>query len=626
MREVVIIDDTFDELPKPNELSNEDWSTFFDDLDEPSTALLSDLYTGYSDAHVDDLKVSPAFVAVLWHNRTRLSRSAIVPLFQNYESTKATERRELDSLVERLEALGLACTTIGREIGETARGADLYFVDLFLGFRQFESDMDRAVQAIDDLIRDRAANPPLVVLMSRSPRLQQKRNDFRDRARLLGSTFRVISKAELAQRDRLEAMLTRLASHYRDSRRVAEFIHAWDTGLDRARSKFVGGLRRLDLSDIGQIRALLLDAEGQSLGEYLLDVADRVLQHEVESDASTINAAIELNRIDIAKYPAPHLEGTPDLQEFVHRMIFVNSERLRLSEDVGKVQLQFGDVLRWKAGETNAFGERVSLVVNPACDLVRRTAERVVLLSGTLEQLQPKEWSYRTDPVRTAIVILADGNRKWIRWNFKNVEALGWSELDTLIGEEGKLKRIGRLREAYAIEIQQRLLAHLGRIGRPADLPVPFRVAVSVFYVDSKRQARRLNVKEIESAACYVGRDEKSKPVHRLVLTEQTCDEVEQAVRALEDDAVHSFAKRSLAAIKADADFFARFERGEVEICPDKEKTSIKASDLQPCAEIVRGAKLEEGMPVTGGSARMALLLSVTVLPDQGVGEAETNS
>ena len=380
---------------------------------------------------------------------------------------KTTERVRLDALVGALEALGLACTTTGRELNEGAKRADLIFVDLFLGFHQSEDDMRRAVQRVEELVEGRIQIPPLVVLMSRSSRLQEKRNEFRDRAGLLGSTFRVVSKADLAKERTLETLLMRLVNHYEDAKRVAGFVHAWDSGLDQARQKFIRILRRLDLSDLAQVRALLLDFEGQTLGEYLLDVADRVLQHEIEDDDNTIASALELNKIELDKYPAPHLAGSPDLQELVHRMVFVHPDRLRLSAIEDKVQLQFGDVLRWKADEGDGYGEAVSLVVSPACDLVRDGAERVMLLSGTLEELQPKNWSYQPGPVRTAIVILPDEGRKWIKWNLKNVKSLERDELDRLVGEDASLKRIGRLREIYAIEIQQVLLADLGRIGRP---------------------------------------------------------------------------------------------------------------------------------------------------------------
>ncbi len=608
----LVIDDVFDSLPRPEELNDGDWSNFFDDLGDAGNELLKELYKGYEEASAEELKASQDFITVVWENRTKLPNAACDHLFHDYEETKTTERAGLDVLVGALGALGLACTTMGRELNEGAKQAELIFVDLFLGFHQSEDDMERAVRRVGELVEGRVQNPPLVVLMSRSPRLQEKRNEFRDTAGLLGSTFRVVSKADLAREGTLETLLTRLANHYEDAKRVAGFVHAWDSGLDQARRNFVRILRRLDLSDLAQVRALLLDFEGQRLGEYLLDVADRVLQHEIEDDDNTIAAALKLNKIDLRKYPAPHLAGSPDLQELVHRMVFVHPDRLRLSANENKVQLQFGDVLRWKADEGDGYGGAVSLVVSPACDLVRDGAERVMLLSGTLEELQPKNWSYRAGPIRTAIVILPDEGRKWIRWNLKNVRSLEWNKLDKLIGEDVSLKRIGRLREIYAIEIQQMLLTNLGRIGQPANLPVPFPVAISLFYVGIDCKARRLAVNHIDSAACYVGRGERPQPVHRLVLSEQTCDHIEQALQALGQDAVRQSAQASLAAVKADRDFFTKFERGEIEMPTDAGTKVIKADNNRVYAAIIRGGKFDEGSDIVGEPRKAALIVKVT--------------
>jgi len=612
IRKAVVIDDVFDAVPRPEELNDGDWSNFFDDLSEEEKQLLKTLHDGYEEASADDLKASPEFLAVVWENRQKLPQAG-EHLFRDYEQTKDTERAGLEALVAALEALGLTCTTMGRDLVAEARKAELIFIDLFLGFHQSEDDMTRAIQRVGELVEGRIGSPPLVVLMSRSPRLQDKRNEFRDTAGLLGSTFRVVSKADLAKDGTLDTLLTRLANHYEDAKRVAGFVHAWDSGLDHARRNFIGILRRLDLSDLAQVRALLLDFEGQNLGEYLLDVADRVLQHEIEDDDTTIAAALELNKIDLEKYPAPHLVGSPDLQELVHRMVFLHPDRLQLSEDNGNVQLQFGDVLRWKTEDGRQYGDDVSLVVSPACDLVRdEGTKRVMLLSGKLEELQPKNWSYKAGPVRTAIVILPDEGRKWIRWNLKNVRSLDWDELGRFFGEEDKVRRIGRLREIYAIEIQQMLLADLGRIGRPANLPVPFPVSVSLFYVDGEAKARKLEVEAIESAACYVGRGERPEPVHRLILPEQACDHIEQALHALDRDAVHNSAKGSLDAVKNDRGFFTKFERGEIDMPPDKGTKEIKGDDNKVYAVIMRGEEFDEGSPINGNSRKAALIVKVS--------------
>ena len=617
IQKAVVIDDVFDDAPRPDELDHGDWATFFDDLGNDDHDTLEALFPGFKDTDTADLRESQDFVNVLWGNRQRLPAGPIGTLFRDYENTNATERAEVEGLVQTLEKLGLTCARIGRDPSAEAVDANLIVIDLFLGRNQTGDDMERAIARARALVAERAENPPLVILTSRSPRLNENRDAFRDKAGLLGSTFRVASKSDLGKDGALEAMLLRLAHHYEDAKRVAGFVHAWDSGLNEARERFIRVLRRLDLSDLAQVRALLLDFEGERLGEYLLDVADRVLQHEIEDDDDTIAAALELNKIDLDKYPAPHLTGTPDLQDLVHRMVFLHRDRLRLSEDNGKPVLQFGDVLRWKKEGEEVYGNDVCLAVTPACDLVRGGAERVMLLAGKLEELQPRDWSYKAGPIRTAIIILPEEGRRWIKWNLKDVRTLGWEELDGLLGEGQRLIRIGRLREIYAIEIQEMLLADLGRIGRPANMPVPFRVSVSLYYVDTASNARKLEIREIESAACYVGRDHDSKPVHRLVLTERDCDQIEQALKTLEENSVHNSARPSLEAVKSDQGFFARFERGEIDMSPESGTKYIKGTDNKIYAAINRGQELEEGNTVTGDSRKAAIIVKVTDIPEE---------
>ncbi len=293
-------------------------------------------------------------------------------------------------------------------------------------------------------------------------------------------------------------------------------------------------------------------------------------------------------------------------------MVFSHSDRLRLSREGSKTQLQFGDVLRWKEEGGIADSDNVSLVVTPACDLVRDSVERVTLLSGKLESLQPRNWSYKAAPVRTPIVILPDEDRRWIRWSLKDVQTVSWRELDALLEEQGNLVRIGRLREIYAIEIQQKMLADMGRVGQPANLPVPFPVSITLFYVDTDYKAQRLDIEEIESAVCYVGRGRSPQPVHRLVLTEQTCDHIQQALQGIEDNRVHRSAKPSLAAIKEDRSIFTRFERGEIEISTETGTKYIRSDDNKKVyASIIRGGDFGEGSSVTKESRKAALIVKI---------------
>jgi hypothetical protein len=624
IKTAVVIDDAFDAVPRATDLDEDAWSVFFDDLTEDEAGQLASVYPAYTSASEEELRASDEFVGVLWRERARLANAQ--KLFAEYERKNAQERRVLDALVTSLSALALECTAMGRDLDmEKAGLADLVFIDLFLGFSQADADMERAIERVSSLVRGRETAATLIVLMSSSSRLMQKRNEFRDKAGLLASAFRVVSKADLEKEGLLERMLTRMAECYEDTKRLAQFIQAWNSGLDAARRSFIKIVSRVDLSDLAQIRELLLEYEGDKLGDYLLDVCDGVLRHEIEANRETISAARSLNQIDLDKYPPPHLTGTADLQELVFRMTFQHSERVQLSQETGHPQMYFGDILRWKRQQDGALSEDVSLVITPACDLSRGPEQQVLLLSGSLLPLAPARWSYQASPVRTPIIILSNDERYWIKWDLKNVKAKSRKELEELLVDQAGPQRIGRLREMYALELQQKFVADFGRVGQPANPPATFPVGVDVFFPGVDGNAKRLQIASLDSSVCYVGRDAQSKPIHMLVLTEQGCDAVQEAVSALEEMNVHPSAHASLRALKKDQGFFARFR---VEVPPEASggKRTAKGTEDAAYAVVFRNGELSEGQSILPVDRKASLIVNVTDIADRkdAAGTAES--
>lgn len=610
IRKVIVIDDIYDAAPRSDELSAENWSIFFDDLGEGGHEQLTEIYPAYESTDREDLQNREDFISILWEKRSMLV-DICRPLFSEYENTNKIERKLLDELVVELQKLELVCSTMGREITEDAKQADLVFIDLFLGYTQSEDDMAEAIKRVKMLIKGRSERPPLVVLMSRSPHLKDKRNEFRDQACLLGSMFRVVSKLDLSKGGMVAMLLTRLASHYEDAKRVASFVHAWDQGLNEARKRFIQILRRLDLADLAQVQTLLLDFEGQKPGEYLLDISDRVLQHEIESETLTIAAAKELNNIDLSKYPAPHLSGSPDLQDLVYRMIFQHRERLKLSENETNVQVQLGDVYQLVNQGEESRGEQVRLVITPACDLARcSSGANVLVLPGDLKPFTPSDWSYKSGEVRTSIFTANDGTRSSIRWDLKNRHTWTITEILQKI-RNGDITRVGRIRELYAIEIQQKLLADMGRIGQLANLPATFSVAISIFYVSNGNGgnsiANQLDILGLETAVCFVGRDAASKRIDHLVLSESACDALRDTMMGLPDENVHQSARPSLAAMKYDTEFFTRFEKGLIEI-PSNDSGFKEVKNLTGLIylNITRSNQIKVGEPIPSSNLRKA--------------------
>lgn len=567
----LIVDDAYDLVPRAEDLVDEGaWSTFMDDVGEDADHL-KEAFPAFETMDAISLQTSDEFVASVWKLRDKLRPELWKPLFEPYEQGTQSDREFLAVLEARLTAIGVTSVRAGRTIPPAGHSARLVFVDLFLGAPQLDRDMERSVARLRELMKGRESDPPLVILMSRSTRLSEKKAYFRDSAQLVGTMFRVHSKAELIDGQTLERTLDRLARHHADAVRVAALLSAWDKGLKTAADRFLRGMRRLDLPDYAQIRQVLLDYEGQPIGSYVLDVFDRVLQHEVEADAATIAAAEALNSINAEDYPAPYIAGTPDLQDLVYRSIWQHPSRLGVRTTESGMPVNFGDVLVRQSllrGEAPNGGEQlpadVLVVMTPPCDLIRKDGcTRVLMMAGTLADLDHRSWVY-TGSAKTPIIVLPDGRRMWIQWNPKDTQALLQSEISALLIENGMYRITHRLRDNYALELQQRLLADLGRVGTIAKMPATFAVSVTAYTASTAGELASIALPTVarEGGVCFTGRDDRGRENTRLVLAEEAIDELLTALSKIDEDTIHERSREALRRLKASTSFAVELQHG----------------------------------------------------------------
>ncbi|HMX98527.1 MAG TPA: hypothetical protein PKC44_01950 [Agitococcus sp.] len=491
----------------------------------------------------------------------------------------------------------MSVKTAGRNFINDAENADLIIIDLFFGKAQDPMSLDESKTKLRTALLPRLANPPLVILMSRSSRLESKRDEFRDEVGLLDSGFRILKKEDIESTDRLEIQLERLAKNSTDSRSLAQLFNALEIGVMQSAERTLRLLRKLRLSDIGQIQQLLLNAEGQPVGSYLVDVFDRVLQHEIEREAGIINAALKLNNFSATQHPPPYVAGSADLQELVHRILTQNENRLQLSGSVD-AHVAFGDILRI-APQVNVehlqhailvdiTPENVLLVLTPACDLQRCAAPRILLLVGTIKPLTVKDWSYGDDARTPAIRI--DDRLYWVKWNFKHIDTVSNNQLKKAF-EAGYVQLVGRLREGHALELQQRLLAGLGRIGQIAALPATFPVILEVFYPNTKGHLVNLDVASLaDGSVCFVGRDDNGNPMLRLVMTEAICDDVLSALDTLNETQVAEQAHLAFRHIRSTPDLRRLMLQG----------IDLKGVNDQGWKEIASETGTKSGVPKMG--------------------------
>ncbi len=569
----LIVDDAFDDVPIAADLAMDEgaWAIFMDDINT-DIDLVEEAFPEYREKDANELRGSDDFVKAMYELKEKLRPELWNTLFEGYERDRTADRDFLDKLGERLSAAGLQVKTAGRNLPDDVHECSIIFADLFLGAAQQDFDVDKSIRRLGELMAGRESAPPAVVLMSRSPRLQDKKERFRDDAKMVGALFRVYRKQDLLEGSTVETVLERLATHHADAVRVAAFLAAWELGLGGAAKEFMKLMRRLDLSDYCKIREVLLDVEGQPLGSYMLDVFDRVLQHEIEGHVPTISAAQELNAIDPAKYPAPYIAGSSDLQDLVARSLWQNVERLKVTGNTAGMPVSFGDMLVRRSRLDPAAPAAapvdqpdVLVVLTPACDLVRNPDKRrVLLVGGALKALDNKTWRYKTKGVTTPIVQFAKQPRMSVEWDLDDQRMLNRDELANLIRPEGAYSIGQRLRESNVLELQQRLLSDMGRVGLLSKMPFTFPVEVRMFTTDGegKPKALELPITTRDGGVCITGRDGDGNDVTRLALTEPSVDEILSVIPKIEEAQVHARTKDALKRLQASTSFRSMLQRG----------------------------------------------------------------
>jgi hypothetical protein len=584
----LIVDDAIDDVPRADDLSMDGalWTHFFDDLSDPDKAALTAAFPDFAVLDAEDLQKADTFVACLWANKGAIAPALCDTLFARYVADMQADKDHLNVLRAQLEGAGLACNAVGRDFVAAVADADIVFMDLYLCSAQRPDDIKVSIEGLASAIEKRRTKPPLVVLMSRSNRLEEKRVDFRNDTKLFESTFRVLAKSEIQLDGVVQRIVGRLATHYQKSLKLSEFVCAWEDGLDAARDRTTKLIRKLGLSDLAQIQHLLLSAEGEPMGSYLVDVFDKALQHEIEGNSDIIDTALALNDLDTSKFPAPFVAGANDLLEFVEHSLFHNRARLKLPGAIGS-SVSFGDVLRRKLPAPApvadvtldaAVAEKplilpeiqsnmVMAVLSPACDLQRNQLKRVLLLVGELHVLKTEAWSAKNSGAKTPVFDMGDGVRRFIQWNLKHILTLTHDELnDFLLSEQPAFERVGRLRDMHALEIQQKLLSSMGRVGLAAPMPATHAVRIQAFTVDTENKLRNLNIASLEDGGvCFIGRTSDGLDhLEKLILTERGCEDICRAIDQIDIDTVHEKTRDILKSIQKSTVLYETLERGIV--------------------------------------------------------------
>jgi hypothetical protein len=180
------------------------------------------------------------------------------------------------------------------------------------------------------------------------------------------------------------------------------------------------------------------------------------------------------------------------------------------------------------------------IVLTPACDLQRVSAKRFLLLKGSLIPLGSTNWLHEDRLAQTAIFQTSSGERFQIKWDLKHLETIHPLRLAEMLEDPLGLEVVARLRQPYALELQQKLLSNLGRVGLVAAMPGTFAVAVEAYFPGPDGLLFKSSIPALDNNAgvCFVGRKD-DEPATTLVLCEDACEAICGTIQSLALETIH---------------------------------------------------------------------------------------
>jgi hypothetical protein len=326
-------------------------------------------------------------------------------------------------------------------------------------------------------------------------------------------------------------------------------------------------IRTLDLADYANMRALILEAEGEPVGDYVLDLYDLHLHNVLESNPDLIRAAKTLNQINWSDYFPAQFMPSPEAVDITDGAIFHNRVRTTIEAeiDADPNRARLGDVFlaprpnvgesaqEEQGGPATPAPRYAYVVLSQACDIQHGAVDRLLLLQGNAQPYGWKQHDSKSKAPRTPVMQLGE-ERFAVEWNVLAPET--WRLEDLAHHLEGGYRHARRFRTPFALQLQQNFIGRLGRVGTLTALPARHAVGVRIFIKNRAGKAVLLGESTADrgDAVCLVGRTDEW-----LLLSDKLQAEIRLGFRGI--DAADLPTPR-LSIIRDNPEFYRRLNRG----------------------------------------------------------------
>lgn len=548
--------------------------------------------------------------AALYEHRAKIPSQAATVLFQDYETSKAEKQAEIAYITEMLRNVGLDVVTQGSTPSGNGQSADIIVIDLF--FHKGLSGEEAAADAANRLghyLPDRSepdTNVPLVILVSsQEPDLNRVFSQFRDEAALPGCRFTFMKK-KIFRTDPNEAIfrILQLVRTNRESQIFESVIRRLELASNQATERFLKKLRQFELSDYADLSKLIVDAEGGTLSQYLLELYALAWASFAEAGEETVAALAQLEGLglNVENYPPNAFVPSPAVLELYESALYRPSNALTRLEDFDHLAL--GDILVQRDQQSGQL--LVRLVIVQDCDMARGgRPDAAFLIPGELKDAKEAR------AISDRFPLTIDGRQYSVSWNNKHWTALRQGDFENEVIDKG-VERIMRLRSPWAT-IRQ--LEFFRRLSRQAAMAAPHQIdAVDIEFLLMNSQSRAMRVRDFSGEpAAYLlhGRDDDG-PLIRLVLSQSCATELrERLSEAAKDEANYREDMRTwLRELLADAD---RLQSLHSHLCVEANKATKQPA---PNEDVGVALKQEKHYADGANANQLRIMINAKLISD----------
>lgn len=472
IRKAVVIDDALGPPPpglvQPHQ--KEMWSDFVVRTGSAVVALNHEFFAEQpleAEALVETLTGQHSHLTSLWllHEGGKVPEAELGILFEDAAAEMSARAGSANLVVEKLNEI------VGKEnvktfwtyenAAEALSTADVAFVDFYLSNDDTEADaLNRIAAAAPQL-----QGPKLLFFMSYQASLAQQQK-VRQKIGRRSAFFDVMRKTEI-NKDFLDAKIGSKRDSFDSNRALEQVITQAVGAATRAVNEFADRCSELEVHDLRLLNLTRLEAEGESLHEYLTWLFSEALAAKTRRLAvgSVHDGAIEPASIG---FSGQIVQGTV-LFDLFSEVVF----GLPLAKDKG---VRFGEVFQ-SLNEPDEY----LLVLTPACDLQRCAPDKAVLcaMASSLDYSGPRQISKSKlfgklgDGKLCHLLTTGSGDDGKPIFSLLTWAAAQITTLTTTQLMAGGYKRVALMNELFAQEVKEDVLRVLGRVGTQIDPPPP---------------------------------------------------------------------------------------------------------------------------------------------------------